>query len=182
MNGDTVYGIIKVRIDFMEELYYERIQYGAFYEDSLGSLFRLKPDEISCFSFFDKNAQVKFVSQEYYSNFRIFLHSIIEGEGVDLFAHYKNVVDTRTDFGSLAFYLLEYPASSERDNFFLVKKDGTSVKYGKYSGKKNIANFFSDYRALHTKIKRGLYGYTAVYKMVREYNLWYREEHSASSS
>lgn len=176
MKGDTVYGTLKVRIDYLEELFYARIQYGAFYEDSLGNLVRLKPDEIRCFSFHHKYEQVTFVSQEFYNNYRMFLHALNEEGAVKLYAHYKNVIDTRTDFGSLAFYLLEYPASSERDQFFLTKADGSAVKYSKYSGKKNIAEFFSDYPELHRKIQRGLYGYTAVYRMVREYNKWHLEK------
>lgn len=175
MQGDTVYGKIKVRIDYLEELFFARIQYGAFYEDSLGNLIRLKPEEISSFSFHHKYEQVTFVSHEYYNNYRLFLHALNQEGAVKLYAHYKNVVDTRTDYGSLATYLLEFPSSSERDQFLLTKDDGSAVKYSKYSGKKSIAQFFSDYPELHQKIQRGLYGYTSVYRMVREYNNWFRE-------
>lgn len=182
MDGDTVYGKIKVRIDYLEELFYARIQYGAFYEDSTGNLLRLKPEEVSCFSFYHKYQHVKFVSMEYFPNYRMFLHELNEEGAVKLYAHYKNIVDTRTDYGALAFYLLEFPASSERDLFFMVKNDGSTVKYGKYSGKKNIAVFFLDYPELHKKIQRGLYGYTSVYRMVREYNSWYREKNQGNTS
>ncbi len=180
MQDDTVFGKIKIRIDYLEEPYYFRIQYGAFYEDSLGTILPLKPEEIKFFAFFHGYAYVKFVSVEYYNNYRLFLHAINEEGAVKLYVHYKNVVDTRTDYGSLAYYLLEFPASSEQDYFYLIKPDGTSVKYSKYSGKKNIARFFSDYSLLHSKIQRGLYGYTAVYKMVREYNRWYASKDPGS--
>jgi len=181
MQDDTVYGKLKVRIDYLDELFYARIQYRAFFEDSLGNLITLKPDEIKCFSFFHKYEHLKFVSQEFYNGYRLFLHAINEEGAVKLYVHYKNVVDTRTNYGNLAFYLLELPASSERDYFFLTKQDSTTLKYSKYSGKKHIAKFFKDYPVLYSKIERGLYGYTAVYKMVREYNLWYKSRKSVSS-
>jgi hypothetical protein len=175
MDNDTVRGTIKIRVDFNDEPYFFRIQYGAFYEDSTGNVIQLDPDHVKCFVFFHKIEYIKFVSLEYYSNYRMFLRAINEQGHVKLYQHYKNVVDTRTDFHSLSMYLLEYPASSEEDFFFLTKPDGTSVKYGKYSGKKNISRFFADYPVLHKKIQRGLYGYTAVYMMVREYNRWKAE-------
>lgn len=180
MEDDTIYGKIKVRIDYLEELFYARIQYIAYYEDSLGNLTQLIPEEIKLFQFFHKYQYVKFVSHTYYNNFKLFLHSINDEGAVKLYVHYRNVVDTRTDYGTLAFYLLDLPASSERDAFFMVKQDGTSIKYNKYSGRKNIAMFFSDYPELNSKIERGLYGYTAVYKMVREYNRWYRDKANVS--
>lgn len=174
-DDDTIRGTIKVRIDYMDELYFERIQYGAFYEDSTGNQVYLKPDEIKSFSFHHGYQDFNFISIEYFPNYRIFLHAINEEGAIKLYVHYKNVVDTRTNFANLAFYLLQYPASSEVDMYYLVKEDGSFVKYGKYSGKKNISTFFSDYPALHSKISRGLYGYTSVYRMVREYNSWARE-------
>jgi len=175
LGNDTIRGTIKIRVDFNDEPYFFRIQYGAFYEDTLGNLTALDPDHVQCFVFFHKIEYIKFVSLEYYPNYRMFLRALSEEGLVKLYQHYKNVVDTRTDFHSLSMYLLEYPASSEEDFFFLTKPDGTSVKYGKYSGKKNISRFFADYPQLHRKIQRGLYGYTATYMMVREYNQWKRE-------
>ena len=106
MQDDTIHGIIKVRIDYLEELYYFRIQYGAFFEDSLGNLTALKPDDVKSFSFYHMYHYVKFVSLEYDMNYRIFLHAINEEGAVKLYVHYRNVVDTRTDYGSLAYYLL----------------------------------------------------------------------------
>ena len=170
MENDTVWGKIKIRIDFNGEPYFFRIQYGAFYEDSTGNLTLLEPEHVRCFVFFHKIEYIKFVSLEYYNNYRMFLRAVNESGYVKLYLHYKNVVDTRTDYHSLAMYLLEYPASSEEDFFFLVKPDGTTVKYGKYSGRRNISRFFADCPRLHEKIERGLYGYTAIYMMVREYN------------
>jgi hypothetical protein len=175
MDGDTVTGILKVRIDYLGEPYFARIQYGVFFEDSINGLVSLRPDSIQRFSFFHQYEWHNFVSQEYYKGFRLFLKVLIEGDGVCLYSHFRQVVDTRTDFGNLAYYLLEYPSSSERDAFFLVKVSGETLKYNKYSGKKNISLFFADCPLLHRKIQRGLYGYTAVYKMVREYNVWYAE-------
>jgi len=176
MENDTLYGTIKIRTDFNDDPYFFMIQYGAFYEDSLDNSFILNPDEVKCFVFFHEIEYIKFVSVEYYPNYRLFLRAVSEEGFVNLYVHYKNVVDTRTDFKSLSFYLLEYPASSEEDFFFLLKPDGEAVKYGKYSGRKNIARFFSDYPELHAKIERGLYGYTAIYRMVREYNQWKAEK------
>lgn len=176
MDGDTVSGMLKIRIDYLGEPYFARIQYGIFFEDSINGLISLRPDSVRRFSFFHEYEWHNFVSIEYYRGFRLFLKLLIEGDGVCLYAHFRQVVDTRTDFGNLAYYLLEYPSSSERDAFFLVKASGENLKYNKYSGKKNISHFFADYPALNRKIKRGLYRYTAVYKMVREYNVWYGEE------
>lgn len=172
MDGDTLHGTIKIRVDFNDEPYFFRIQYGAFFEDSTGIVTPLDPDHVNCFVFFHKIEYIKFVSLEYYPNYRMFLRALSEEGHVKLYQHYKNVVDTRTDFHSLSMYLLEYPASSEEDFFFLTKPGGASVKYGKYSGKKNISRFFADCPQLHRKIQRGLYGYTATYMMVREYNQW----------
>lgn len=172
MQDDTIHGIIKVRIDYLDELYYFRIQYGAFFEDSLGNLTILKPDNVKSFSFYHKYQHVKFVSLKYDMDYRIFLHAINEEGAVKLYSHYRNVIDTRTSYGSLAYYLLAFPASSEVDKFFMVKSDGSTLRYGKFSGKKKVSLFFSDCPQLHAKIERGLYGYTAVYRMVREYNQW----------
>jgi len=181
MDNDTVHGKIKVRIDYLDELFYVRIQYGAYYEDSLGLLTRLDPEEIKLFRFFHKYQYFTFSSQQYFNNYRLFLHEINNDGALKLFVHYRDVIDTRTNYGTLAFYLLDLPASSERDAFYILKPDGTSIKYNKYSGRKNIAEFFSDYPELQKKIERGLYGYTAVYKMVREYNSWYREKHAINN-
>ncbi len=180
MEDDTIYGTIKVRIDYLDELYYARIQYGAYYEDSLGNVTRLLPEHVKRICFYHQYQFVNFVSLEFYKNHRLFLHSINEEGAVKLYVHYKDVIDTRTDYGTLAFYLITLPASSEKDFFYMLKEDGSSVKYSKYSGRKNISLFFDDYPDLHSKIQRGLYGYTAVYRMVREYNKWHREKQTVS--
>ncbi|MCF8378369.1 MAG: hypothetical protein K9H49_02260 [Bacteroidales bacterium] len=172
-DGDTSEVLLKIRLDYQDDIYFARVQYGVFLMDSNSTLKLLKPGEIKEFGFHYLYKDHKFVSVEYFNNYFLFLYVIIDDGPLKLFAHYKDMFDSRTDYGNLSYFLLSFPASSQKDFFCFLKPDGSFIKYSKYSGKKRLADFFSDYPELQAKIKRGLYKYTAVYHMVREYNKWY---------
>ncbi|MCD4696868.1 MAG: hypothetical protein K8S16_11580 [Bacteroidales bacterium] len=173
--GDTVFGTIKIRFDYKDDIYFARVQYGIFHQDSTGALNLLRPNDIKEFGFHHGYQDHKFVSVEYFKNYYMFLHVINDEGAVKLYVHYKDMFDSRTDYGNLSYFLLSYPTTSEKDYFYMVKPDSSTIKYSKYSGRKRLAEFFSDYPELQSKIERGLYKYTAVYRMVREYNKWYKK-------
>ena len=61
-------------------------------------------------------------------------------EPLKLYVHYCDLVDSRTDYGNIAYFILGYPSSSSKDDYIFIKPDGTSIKFNKYRYNKVIHN------------------------------------------
>lgn len=171
-DGDTTFGSFKLRIDFQDDIFMAKLQHRAYFIDESGKEFIFKPNEILSYSYKDEKEIIKFTSIKYYSNSWLFLETKNETGFLKLYLHYTEVLDSRTDYGNLSFFLLSYPNSSEEDFYCLIEPDGSMVQVSKLTMKRKLGSYFADYPELVTKIELDLYSFSDMYWIVNDYNRW----------
>lgn len=181
-DGDTTFGSFKIRIDFQDGIFLAKLQQRAYFTNQSGEEFTFKPNDILSYAFKEDKEEIKFTSVKYYSNSWLFLREMNEKGYLKLFLHYGEVVDSRTDYGNLAFFLLSYPNSSEEDFYCLMKPDGSILHVSKLTMKRKLRNYFADYHELVMKIELDLYIFSDMYWIVYDYNRWKRVKKTISYS
>lgn len=170
---DTVFGSFKLRLDFQDDLFLVRLQQKAYFLDKAGELTIFKPSEILSYAFQYEKEVIKFTSVKYYSKSHLFLKEINEKGCLKLYVHYTEVIDSRTDYGNLSFFLLSYPNSSEEDFYCIEKPDGSLLHVSKLTMKRRLRTFFADYPKLAMKVELGLYNFSDMFWIIYDYNRWW---------
>ena len=175
-SGDTVYGRLKIRVDFKGDIHFTRLQSKLYFLDSLDNLHIFKPDELHSYSFENDGENFKFVSIYFYKKRKLFLQAINEDGYLKLYTHYRDVIDSRTDYGNLSYYLLSYPKICKKDYFIITKPDGEFLKVGTMYISKKMSLFLADYHELAYRIRKNIYGFGDIERIIWSYNIWSKKK------
>lgn len=170
--SDTIYGQFLVPLDGEGELNLARLQWRVIFLDDENNTHFFKPGEIEGFSIQDSIETLQYFKLELYNNNYTFIRLISDGY-MRLYMHYTEML--AGGWSSIAFTnnFLTYPKRSEEDYFILHKSNQELIKVKRFSPKRKLYNYVSEYDDLALRIKTRKYGYTDVYRIVREYNTWY---------
>jgi len=179
--GDTVYGKFKIRIDFKGELHFTRLQNKAYFIDSYNNTKVFKPEDLLSYTFEHEGEFLKFVSIYFYKKRKLFLKVENEDGYLNLYSHYRDVVESYTDYGNLNYYLLSYPNICKEDYHIIIKPDGKKIKVGVMYMSKKLSIFLAEYPELAYKIRNKTYDFEDVDRIVWRYNIWYKKEYSGNA-
>lgn len=173
---DTIYGFFKLKTDKDKKLDYAKTQEKICFINKEGKKTYYTPGGIKAFHFFYNFETLTFSTVPYFKNGQLFMKVISEKDYLYLYQFY---LDNEKRLAN-AYELAEFAYSSgdfgEKYFFYIVKPDGKILLMGKHTPKNKIFSFFADCPELADKIDSRQYKYTDVYRMVREYNAWKKNE------
>jgi hypothetical protein len=180
-SSDTLYGKFQISVDVDEKINLARVQWKVYFFDEMGKLIVFKPGELNSFFIKDSLENYHFHSIELYPNNYTFIRLLSDGY-LRLYVHYTEILAGGWDHINFTNNFLTYPKRSEED-YFIVQKSGEDViRVQRFSMYRKLSEYISENADLASSIRKKEYVYTDIYRIVREYNEWYSENRSITSS
>ncbi|GAB4312976.1 MAG: hypothetical protein Kow00127_03750 [Bacteroidales bacterium] len=171
LSGDTLYGKIKIWVDAGEELLYARMQDRIHFRE-LGSRkrFSFLPAEIKLFYFYYNFSTPTFESVPFYKEGALFLELVDNRGALRMYRYYPEGEKSLASAYELAEYVYDAPGFGERYFFYLINESDEVCLIGKHTPRQKMVRYFGSCPAVARKIDNREYGYTDIYRIVREYN------------